>query len=134
MKGVGMNRTTRFGLLLGGVILSISALVGCGSCSWNLDLVDYTPLPGDDWEVSTPEAEGLDPREERLVLASHDVLHARIPSSGWIHCDATQTGRQRRTGRVDRPEPRGRWPRPTSTRSELLSQGAYSYARHRCRR
>jgi len=26
-----------------------------------LEAVDYTPVPGRDWEVSTPEAEGLDP-------------------------------------------------------------------------
>ena len=36
-------------------------MLGCGCCSWDLDLVDYTPLPGNDWEVSTPEAQGLDP-------------------------------------------------------------------------
>jgi len=41
------------------VILILSNLVGCST--WNLDVVDYTPLPGDDWHVSTPAEQGLDP-------------------------------------------------------------------------
>jgi CubicO group peptidase (beta-lactamase class C family) len=43
------------------MILTAFIMLGCGCCTWDLDLVDYTPLPGDDWEVSTPEAQGLDP-------------------------------------------------------------------------
>ncbi len=43
------------------VILILSILAGCASCKWNLDLVDYTPLPGGDWRVSTPEEQRLDP-------------------------------------------------------------------------
>jgi len=43
------------------VILILSILVGCGPSTEDLEAVDYTPLPGDDWEVSTPEAQGLDP-------------------------------------------------------------------------
>jgi len=42
-------------------ILISSGLVGCGPLTEDLEAVDYTPLPGDDWEVSTPEAQGLDP-------------------------------------------------------------------------
>ncbi len=52
------NKVT--GLLLVGVIL-ILMLVGCGPSAKQLEAVDYTPLPGDDWEISTPEAQGLDP-------------------------------------------------------------------------
>jgi CubicO group peptidase (beta-lactamase class C family) len=44
-----------------GVILAVFVLLGCGCCTWDLDLVEYAPLSGDDWEVSTPEVEGLDP-------------------------------------------------------------------------
>ncbi|MEJ2013994.1 MAG: serine hydrolase, partial [Anaerolineales bacterium] len=36
-------------------------LAGCGSCKWNLDLIDYSPLSGGDWNVSTPEEQALDP-------------------------------------------------------------------------
>ena len=36
-------------------------MVGCSTCSWNLDVVDYTPISGGDWEVSTPAEQGLDP-------------------------------------------------------------------------
>jgi len=43
------------------VILALSVLVGCGPGIQELEAVDYTPLPGDDWKVSTPEAQGLDP-------------------------------------------------------------------------
>jgi CubicO group peptidase (beta-lactamase class C family) len=43
------------------MIVTALILLGCGCCSWDLDLIDYTPLQGDDWEVSTPEAQGLDP-------------------------------------------------------------------------
>ena len=42
-------------------ILILLTLVGCGPSAADLEAVDYTPLPGDDWEVSTPEAQGLDP-------------------------------------------------------------------------
>jgi hypothetical protein len=45
------------------VLLAVSGMliIGCGSCAWNIDLIDYTPLPGDGWKVSTPAEQGLDP-------------------------------------------------------------------------
>ena len=43
------------------LILVQVSLAGCGPSTENLEAVDYTPLPGDDWEVSTPEEQGLDP-------------------------------------------------------------------------
>ena len=43
------------------VILMLSMLAGCGPSPEDLAAVDYTPLPGDDWEVSSPEAESLEP-------------------------------------------------------------------------
>ena len=46
-------------LLLTGMILSI--LVGCGPSAGDLEVVDYTPLSRDDWAVSTPAEQGLDP-------------------------------------------------------------------------
>jgi hypothetical protein len=47
------------------LILSIlipSGLVGCGPSTADLEAVDYIPLPGDDWKVSTPAEQGLDPK------------------------------------------------------------------------
>jgi CubicO group peptidase (beta-lactamase class C family) len=42
--------------------LILSMLAGCdGLPDEEPDAVDYTPLPGDDWELSTPDAQGLDP-------------------------------------------------------------------------
>lgn len=48
-------------LLLTSAILILSMLVGCGLSTEGLEAVDYTPLPGDDWKVSTPADQGLDP-------------------------------------------------------------------------
>lgn len=50
-----------FILLFAGAILILSMLVGCGPSAEDLEAVDYTPLPGDDWQVSTAEEQGLDP-------------------------------------------------------------------------
>ena len=47
-------------LLLISMILILSMLVGCSPTIEDLEAVDYTPLLGDDWEVSTPEEQGLD--------------------------------------------------------------------------
>jgi hypothetical protein len=48
-------------LLFVSLILVSSSLVGCGPSAADLAAVDYAPLQRDDWEVSTPEAQGLDP-------------------------------------------------------------------------
>jgi CubicO group peptidase (beta-lactamase class C family) len=48
-------------LLFASVILILSMLVGCRTWTRDLEAVKYTPLPGDDWKVSTPEEQGLDP-------------------------------------------------------------------------
>ena len=50
--------------LFASVILILLILVGCSPSGPNvedLEAVDYTPLPGDDWKVSTPAEQGLDP-------------------------------------------------------------------------
>jgi len=52
-------------------ILILSGLVGCGPSTAQLEAVDYTPLPGDDWEVSTPAEQGLDP--ELVAEMYHDA-------------------------------------------------------------
>ncbi len=36
-------------------------LIGCSPRSEDLETFEYTPLPGDDWKVSTPTEQGLDP-------------------------------------------------------------------------
>jgi CubicO group peptidase (beta-lactamase class C family) len=48
-------------LIIAIVLLVMSALPGCGPAIEDLLAVDYTPLPGDDWEASTPAEQGLDP-------------------------------------------------------------------------
>ena len=48
-------------LLFNVLILVLFSIVGCGPSTKNLEAVDYTPLPGEDWQVSTPAEQGLDP-------------------------------------------------------------------------
>jgi len=43
------------------VFLVLLALPSSGPSIEDLLAVDYTPLPGDDWQVSTPAEQGLDP-------------------------------------------------------------------------
>ena len=59
------ERRQRVFLLFAGVVLILPGLAGCGPggpSAEELQTVDYAPLSGDDWEVSTPEEQGLDPR------------------------------------------------------------------------
>jgi len=42
-------------------MLILPMLAGCGPGIEDLAAIDYTPLSRDDWKVSTPEAQGLDP-------------------------------------------------------------------------
>ena len=55
------NLLQRSLFLISSLILVISMLVGCGPSTEELEAVDYSPLPGDDWQVSTPDEQGLDP-------------------------------------------------------------------------
>ncbi len=51
-------------LVITSAILILSMLIGCspsGPSVEDLEAVEYTPLPGDDWKVSTPAEQGLDP-------------------------------------------------------------------------
>jgi len=43
------------------MIIILSTLVGCGPSAAELEAIDYAPVLGRNWEVSTPEEEGLDP-------------------------------------------------------------------------
>jgi CubicO group peptidase (beta-lactamase class C family) len=55
------SRLERACLRIISTLLVLSTLVGCGPSRAELAAVDYTPLPADDWETSTPEEQGLDP-------------------------------------------------------------------------
>jgi len=43
------------------MVLILSVFAGCGPSTDDLKAVNYTPLPVGDWEISTPEEQGLDP-------------------------------------------------------------------------
>ncbi len=60
-------------ILFTSVILVLSLLVGCGPSTKELEAVDYTPLPGDDWAVSTPEEQGHDRASRRFPETSYVI-------------------------------------------------------------
>jgi CubicO group peptidase (beta-lactamase class C family) len=57
----GPNRFRHWIIFVSSIALSLAMLVGCGPSTAELEAVDYTPLPEGDWNVSTPEEQGLDP-------------------------------------------------------------------------
>lgn len=54
------GRQTRIFLIIS-MMLSGLILAGCRPSIQDLQTVDYTPVRGEDWQVSTPEAQGMDP-------------------------------------------------------------------------
>lgn len=75
-------------VILGSVLLILAALVGCGPSAQDLALVDYAPLVRNDWDVSTPEAQGLDPMlVARLYYNAEDVETIRsllVVKNGYL--------------------------------------------------
>jgi CubicO group peptidase (beta-lactamase class C family) len=62
-------------------ILILSILVACGPSTEDLTKVDYTPLARDDWLVSTPEEQELDPMfvaEIYLNAAEPETLYSLL--------------------------------------------------------
>ncbi|MFN2124041.1 MAG: hypothetical protein ACK2UP_11125, partial [Candidatus Promineifilaceae bacterium] len=51
----------RLPFLLAGLLLLLSMIPACGPSSEELEAVNYAPLAVGDWQVSTPEEQGLDP-------------------------------------------------------------------------
>ncbi len=48
-----MKKSPPFILLFGFVFVTLSMLVTCGPSAEDLAAIDYAPLPGDDWQIST---------------------------------------------------------------------------------
>jgi CubicO group peptidase (beta-lactamase class C family) len=95
MTRVGYLRSKGFQspfVLIMSSILLLTLLVGCGPSAEELEAVDYTPIladelaadnftpmPGDVWQLSTPEAQGLDPdllAELYYDAAQQDTLYS----------------------------------------------------------
>jgi CubicO group peptidase (beta-lactamase class C family) len=56
-------------------VISVAlSLAGCGPSAAELAAVDYTPLVRDDWPVSTPGEQGLDPELVAELYANADEL------------------------------------------------------------
>lgn len=76
-------------------VLILSILAGCDSSNIldtspsieELAAVDYTPLQRDDWEVSTPEEQGLDP--ELVAELYYDAAQLDTPYSVLVIKDGT---------------------------------------------
>ena len=61
-------------ILFTNIVLILSLLTACGPGSAELATTDFNPQPGDDWEVSTPAEEGLDPElVARAYLNAEDL-------------------------------------------------------------
>ena len=58
---IPINKRQNLSYIFFSLILIVPNLVGCGPSAEELAAVDYTPLSIEDWEVSTPEEQGLDP-------------------------------------------------------------------------
>jgi len=58
----------RFFLFITGLVLTLATMVACSQSTAalesteDLEAVNFAPLPGGDWQVSTPEEQGLDPK------------------------------------------------------------------------
>jgi CubicO group peptidase (beta-lactamase class C family) len=62
-------------------ILISSGLAGCGRSNEELEAVEFTPLSGDAWKVSTPAEQGLDPMlvaELYLDAAELETLYGLV--------------------------------------------------------
>lgn len=78
-----MRLTTNKGTssLIAGIIMVMLLLAGCDPSSEELAAVNYVPLPGDDWKVSTPSEQGVDPllvAEIYHQAAEYEKLYALL--------------------------------------------------------
>lgn len=64
-KDIALSMLRRHSFLVATLALCIlTLLAGCDSSTpslEDLESIEYRPLPGDDWQISTPEEQGLDP-------------------------------------------------------------------------
>ena len=63
------------------LLLSASILVSCGPSNEALKSVDYTPIQRNDWEISTPEAEGVNPTLVAKMYynaSKHDTIYSLL--------------------------------------------------------
>lgn len=74
-------RRRRIYALFSIVVFLLTVLAACGPSASELETVDYAPLPGGDWSLSTPEDEGLNPdlvAELYLNAAELETLYSLL--------------------------------------------------------
>lgn len=75
--GEKRGRSHRLSVGLIGFLLLLAA---CAPSAAELEAVDYSPLPREDWPLSTPEEQGLDPQLiARLYLDAEEVETIKSP-------------------------------------------------------
>jgi len=96
MNKIRVRKHRRLLLPFISMVLILLILAGCGSCKWNLDLIDYKPLSAGDWTVSTPEEQGLDPMlvaELYFNAAKVETLQALLViKNGYLIAEAYFNG------------------------------------------
>ena len=96
MNKIRVRKHRRLLLPFISMVLILLILGGCGSCKWNLDLIDYKPLSAGDWTVSTPEEQGLDPMlvaELYFNAAKVETLQALLViKNGYLIAEAYFNG------------------------------------------
>ena len=63
------------------LVLAFPIMTGCGPSTTDLEAVDYAPVLRDDWEVSTPTVEGIDPllvAEMYYEAAEHETIYSLL--------------------------------------------------------
>jgi len=75
------QKRLRVAVALGAALLAVACLGGCLPSAEDLQAIDYTPIVGEDWAVSTPEAQGLDPMLVATLYydaARLDTIHSLL--------------------------------------------------------
>jgi CubicO group peptidase (beta-lactamase class C family) len=75
------KRGWRIVILFAGFLLALSTLASCGPSTQDLQAIKYAPIIRDDWEVSTPEEQGLDPMlVSRMYYsaAKHETIYSLL--------------------------------------------------------
>jgi len=73
----------------------LAFLIGCGPSTEDLQSIHFAPLAGGDWEISTPEDQGLDPtlvarlfheaKEMETLFGLLVVKNGRLIAEGYFH-------------------------------------------------
>jgi CubicO group peptidase (beta-lactamase class C family) len=91
----GTKRGQHYFLLVISSLLILAMLAACGPATAELEAIDYEPAARDDWEVSTPAEQGLDPllvaklyykaAEVKTIYSLLVVKNGHLIAEGYFH-------------------------------------------------